>query len=120
MLIARKPRFRKWRCKNNNLVAPRLNPSRTFLASPVRTTRPLNIAHRGASGHAPENTMAAFRLAVEQGADWIELDIHQTADGHLVVLHDLTLERTAGDPPPVKTLTLKQIKEFDVDRKSVV
>ena len=84
------------------------------MASPVRTKRPLNIAHRGASGHAPENTMAAFRLAVEQGADWIELDIHQTADGHLVVLHDLTLQRTAGDPRPVKTLTLKQIKELDV------
>ena len=78
------------------------------------TERPLNIAHRGASGHAPENTMAAFRLAVEQGADWIELDVHQTADGHLVVLHDLTLKRTAGDPSPVQTLTLKQIKKFDV------
>jgi glycerophosphoryl diester phosphodiesterase len=81
---------------------------------PTVTKRPLNIAHRGASGHAPENTMAAFRLAVEQGADWIELDIHQTADGHLVVLHDLTLERTAGDRRPVKTLALEQIKKFDV------
>ncbi|MBI3812603.1 MAG: glycerophosphodiester phosphodiesterase [Nitrospirae bacterium] len=76
--------------------------------------RPLIIAHRGASGHAPENTMAAFRLAVEMGADWIELDIHQTADGHLVVLHDFTLERTAGDRRPIQTLTLKQIKKFDV------
>ncbi len=78
------------------------------------TTRPLNIAHRGASGHAPENTMAAFRLAADQGADWIELDIHQTADGHLVVLHDFSLQRTSGDPHPVQSLTLKQIKEFDV------
>jgi glycerophosphoryl diester phosphodiesterase len=78
------------------------------------TKRPLNIAHRGASGHAPENTMAAFRLAVDQGADWIELDIHQTADGHLIVLHDFSLQRTAGDPRPVQTLTLAQIKKFNV------
>lgn len=76
--------------------------------------RPLNIAHRGASGHAPENTMAAFRLAAEQGADWIELDIHQTADDHLVVLHDFSLQRTSGDRRPVQILTLKQIKKFDV------
>ncbi len=76
--------------------------------------QPLIIAHRGASGHAPENTMAAFRLAVEMGADWIELDIHQTADEHLVVLHDFSLQRTAGDRRPIQTLTLKQIKKFDV------
>jgi len=75
---------------------------------------PLIIAHRGASGHAPENTMAAFRLAVEQSADWIELDVHQTADGHLVVLHDFTLRRTAGDPRQVRDLTLQQIKKLDI------
>ncbi|HTN42855.1 MAG TPA: glycerophosphodiester phosphodiesterase family protein [Nitrospiria bacterium] len=78
------------------------------------THHPLIIAHRGASGHAPENTMAAFRLAVEQSADWIELDVHQTADGGLVVLHDFTLRRTAGDPRPVRELTLKQIKDLDI------
>lgn len=58
--------------------------------------------------------MAAFRLAVEQGADWIELDVHQTADGRLVVLHDFTMRRTAGDPRPVRALSLEQIKKFDV------
>jgi len=78
------------------------------------TNDPINIAHRGASGHAPENTMAAFRLAVEQSADWIELDVHQTADGHPVVLHDFTLRRTAGDPRPVRALSLEQVKEFDI------
>lgn len=46
------------------------------------------IAHRGASGHAPENTLEAFRMAVDQGADGIELDVRRTGDGHLVVLHD--------------------------------
>jgi glycerophosphoryl diester phosphodiesterase len=73
----------------------------------------LNIAHRGASGHAPENTMAAFRLAVEQSADWIELDVHQTADGNVVVLHDFTMRRTAGDRRTVKALSLEQIRKLD-------
>ena len=76
--------------------------------------KPLIIAHRGASGDAPENTLAAFRLAIEQGADLIELDIHQTLDGSLVVLHDESLERTGGDPRLVKDLTLAQIKKLDV------
>lgn len=53
--------------------------------------RPAVIAHRGSSGHAPENTVAAFRLAVEQDADGIELDVRRTADGHLVVHHDARL-----------------------------
>jgi glycerophosphoryl diester phosphodiesterase len=52
------------------------------------------IAHRGASGHAPENTMAAFRLALQMGASAIELDVHQTRDGELAVLHDWDLRRT--------------------------
>lgn len=54
-------------------------------------SRPLVIAHRGASADAPENTCDAFRLAAEQGADWVELDVRRTADGHLAVLHDGTL-----------------------------
>jgi len=78
------------------------------------TYNPLNIAHRGASGHAPENTMAAFRLAVEQSADWIELDVHQTADGHLVVLHDFSMRRTAGDRRTVRELTLEQVRKLEV------
>jgi len=75
--------------------------------------RPIIIAHRGASGLAPENTMAAFRLAAELGADWIELDIHQTADNRLVVLHDFTPRRTSRDSRPVKALSLKQIRKLD-------
>lgn len=54
-------------------------------------SRPQVIAHRGASADAPENTCDAFRLAAEQGADWVELDVRRTADGHLAVLHDGTL-----------------------------
>ena len=56
--------------------------------------RPWVIAHRGASAYAPENTAPAFTLAVDQGADFVEIDIQRTKDGQIVVLHDLTLERT--------------------------
>ena len=56
------------------------------------------IAHRGASGYAPEHTFAAYDLALEQGADYIEQDLQLTADGVLVVLHDATLDRTARGP----------------------
>jgi glycerophosphoryl diester phosphodiesterase len=59
------------------------------------------IAHRGASAHAPEHTIEAYDLALDQGADALELDVRQTADGTLVVLHDETLLRTTGDPRPV-------------------
>lgn len=79
----------------------------------------LNIGHRGASGLAPEHTFAAYDLALKQGADYIEQDLQQTADGVLVVLHDPTLDRTARGPVenctgPVNTKTLEQIKTCDV------
>jgi glycerophosphoryl diester phosphodiesterase len=59
-------------------------------------TRPLLIAHRGASGFAPEHTLAAYRLAIEQGADFVEQDLHLTKDGALVCLHDADLARTTN------------------------
>lgn len=63
-------------------------------ASDVQPPQPWIIAHRGASAYAPENTVPAFVLGAEQGADFIEIDIQRTKDGQLVILHDLTLERT--------------------------
>lgn len=65
-----------------------------------------NIAHRGASAYAPENTRAAFVRAAQQGADYVELDVRQTRDGHVVVLHDATLARTTnvGERFPGRTL----------------
>lgn len=57
---------------------------------------PLLVAHRGASGYAPEHTVAAYELAIEQGADVIEPDLQVTSDGYLIALHDLTLERTTN------------------------
>jgi len=74
----------------------------------------LVIAHRGASMTAPENTLAAFRLALEQGADGIELDVRRTRDGHLVVIHDATLERVAGKPGEVSALPLETLRGLDI------
>ena len=56
----------------------------------------LRVAHRGASAQYPENTMLAFRRAIEQGVDALELDVHLTADDELVIIHDSTLERTTN------------------------
>ena len=64
----------------------------------------LVIAHRGASGHAPENTLAAFRLALDMGAPAIELDVHLTRDHRLVVAHDDDLKRCAGDNRRLKNV----------------
>ena len=54
------------------------------------------LAHRGASGYAPENTLEAFALAAELGADGVELDVHLTSDGEMVVIHDETVDRTTN------------------------
>jgi glycerophosphoryl diester phosphodiesterase len=67
------------------------------------------IAHRGASGEAPENTLAAYDLALEQGADVLEVDVRATADGELVLLHDPTLLRTTGDPRRVDELSAEEV-----------
>ena len=70
-------------------------------------------AHRGASARAPENTLAAFRLAHEMGADGVELDVQLTADGHVVVIHDETLDRTTTGRGPVGTRSLRELKALD-------
>jgi glycerophosphoryl diester phosphodiesterase len=71
------------------------------------------VAHRGASRRAPENTVEGFRLAVELGADAVELDVHLTSDGQLAVIHDETLERTTGRPGRVAEMTMDAIREAD-------
>ncbi len=75
--------------------------------------KPLIIAHRGASAFAPENTLAAFRLAVELGADGIELDAKLSADGEVMVIHDQTVDRTTGGHGAVRELSLAQLKQLD-------
>jgi glycerophosphoryl diester phosphodiesterase len=78
--------------------------------------RPLVIAHRGASGTRPENTLAAFRQAVTLGADMIELDVQLTRDGEVVVIHDDTLDRTTDGRGPVGGRTLDQLRQLDAGR----
>ena len=75
------------------------------------------LAHRGASGYAPENTLEAFRLALEMGADGFELDIHVTLDGELVVIHDETVDRTTNGTGYINDMTLAQLKELDACNK---
>ncbi|HEY0946284.1 MAG TPA: glycerophosphodiester phosphodiesterase [Opitutaceae bacterium] len=74
---------------------------------------PLIVAHRGASHDAPENTLAAQRLAWEQGADAVETDIHLTRDGRIIVLHDKSLKRTTGRDAPVVDVTLAEARTLD-------
>jgi glycerophosphoryl diester phosphodiesterase len=77
----------------------------------------LNIAHRGASGTFPENTLSAFRAAIEAGADMCELDVQLTRDGAVVVIHDDTVERTCDGAGTVAKLTLAELKRFDAGAK---
>ena len=71
------------------------------------------LAHRGYSAKAPENTMAAFELALAVGADGIELDVHMTRDGEIVVIHDDTLDRTTNGKGPVSDQTMAELRELD-------
>jgi glycerophosphoryl diester phosphodiesterase len=73
----------------------------------------LNIAHRGASGHAPENTLAAFRIAVEMGARFIETDLQLTRDARIVAMHDPTVDRTTGGSGRVGKMTLAELRGLD-------
>ena len=74
---------------------------------------PLIIAHRGDSAHAPENTLAAFRRAVEAGADGIEFDVRLTKDGEVVVFHDSSLNRIAGRKTKVIQSTAEGLRDVD-------
>ncbi len=77
-----------------------------FLLPPV-------IAHRGAAGAAPENTLAAFRLAAAHGAPWVEFDVRQSADGRCVVFHDETLERICARPDRIDETPLAVLNHLD-------
>src|SRR5882672_9051969 len=92
-----------------------LPSARTAHAAPaaVPLRRPLRVAHRGASARAPENTLAAFAEAVRLGANAIELDVHLTADGVPVVIHDGTVDRTTNGRGDVGRMTLKDLRRLD-------
>jgi glycerophosphoryl diester phosphodiesterase len=75
--------------------------------------RPMVFAHQGASGHAPSNTLEAFRLAVEMGADAFETDVHMTCDGHVVMSHDDTVDRLTDAVGRIRDMTLAQLRKID-------
>jgi glycerophosphoryl diester phosphodiesterase len=79
----------------------------------------LVIGHRGASAYAPENTLAAFELALRQGADMLELDVQRTADGVLVVFHDDTTKRWDGQNRLVSSCTLAELQSLDIGGERV-
>lgn len=79
----------------------------------------LIYAHRGASGRLPENTLRAFRAAINDGADGVELDLHATADGVPVVIHDRDLARTTSGAGNVDALTLAELRSFDAGGEPV-
>ncbi len=83
-------------------------------------TQPLVIGHRGASQHAPENTLAAFRLAHTQGADGIEFDIKRCKTGEVVIMHDATVNRTTNGVGSVETLSLAELHALDAGHSEPV
>ena len=83
----------------------------------IARNKPLNIGHRGASAAAPQNTLAAFRKAVEFGADGVELDVHLSADSHVVVIHDFSLDKTTNGTGRVADKTLAELEALDAGSK---
>jgi glycerophosphoryl diester phosphodiesterase len=78
--------------------------------------KPWIIAHRGASGHSPENTLAAYERAVQLGAGFIETDLHLTRDAQFVAIHDPTLERTTNGRGSVRDFTLAELRRLDAGK----
>ncbi len=79
----------------------------------LQSRQVLNVAHRGASGYAPENTLAAFELALAQTADVVEVDVRLTRDGEPVVIHDATVDRTTDGHGEVREKNLTEIRALD-------
>lgn len=82
----------------------------------MKQTKPLVWAHRGASGYVPENTLAAFQMAADMGADGVELDIQLTKDDQIVVIHDETINRTSDGTGNVRDYTLEELRQFNFNK----
>jgi len=78
------------------------------------------IGHRGARGLEPENTMRSFRKALELGVDYIECDVHMTKDGHIVLMHDHTVDRTTNGSGPVNSFTFDEIRKLDAGKGETI
>jgi len=77
----------------------------------------LKIGHRGAKGHVAENTLASFQKALDLRVDGVELDVHRTSDGEIVVIHDETLDRTTDGKGSVDVLTLSELRRLKVEKE---
>jgi len=86
----------------------------------VQSQPPLVVAHRGETDHARENSLEAFRQAIQEGADAVELDVHLTTDGDLAVIHDDTLDRTYGVPGVVRQMSSQELRALGVPMLSDV
>jgi glycerophosphoryl diester phosphodiesterase len=87
--------------------------AREVLSAMYAENRVLVYGHRGAKAYAPMNTIPAYELAAEQGADGIELDVHLSKDGHLVIVHDFTVDETTDGEGTVTEMTLAELKALD-------
>lgn len=87
----------------------------TSQSVPSLPQRPAIVGHRGASAHAPENTLLAFRRAIEDGAQLLECDVHLSADGQVVVMHDETIDRTAAEDSPLRTGAIGELTRAELD-----
>lgn len=82
-------------------------------ADPTHGAHPFVVAHRGASAERPEHTLAAYELALQEGADGVECDVRLTRDGHLVCVHDRRIDRTSTGTGLVSEMTLAELRQFD-------
>lgn len=96
-----------------NIFTKTLSTSLLLLLVTVAQGKVQIIAHRGAAGFAPENTLAAVKKAIELNSPLIEIDVHMTKDGEVVVIHDDSIDRTTNGKGQVKDFTLKEIQQFD-------
>lgn len=104
--------YRKFR-----LPKPGADLVKSFLRRGPSNKSPAIIAHRGGSAEAPENTLAAFRTAKENGAIGVEFDVDFTKDGRAVVIHDATVDRTTNGSGPVSEFTFEEIRKLDASVK---
>lgn len=87
-----------------------LEPNRASVKDPMRPV--IRVGHRGAAGHAPENTLAAIAAGIASGVDFVEIDLRRTADGELVALHDATVDRTTNGTGRINRLSLREVKKL--------
>jgi len=95
------------------LLAQRLTPPAEITSSYFDAPRPMVIAHQGGDGLRPSNTLLAFQHAVDLGVDVLEMDVHRTADGALVLMHDATVDRTTDGSGALAAMTLAEVRTLD-------